>query len=56
MPVTILHMLIFEQIFLQGALEKFEKTEYSKTPILECQKMYSKFGVYSKIGVIYEVF
>ena len=30
--------------------------QYSKTPILECQKMYSKFGVYSKIGVIYEVF
>ena len=30
--------------------------EYSKTSILEYQKMYSKIGVYSKIEVIYEVF
>ena len=29
---------------------------YSKTSILEYQKMYSKIGVYSKIEVIYEVF
>ena len=28
---------------------------YSKTPILEYQQMYSKIGVYSKTGVIYEV-
>ena len=29
---------------------------YSKTSILEYQKMFSKIGVYSKIEVIYEVF
>ena len=38
--------MVFYQRFLQ----------YSKTSILEYQKMYSKIGVYSKIEAIYEVF